>query len=212
MGTCTMWRIGSARTVEEHDNLTQGEAMNHNRSHTTTEHAMTTSVLRRLGYTLAVTLGLITVAAGPAAAVLGVGVASLPLAAPASATQPQPQQFETIGHLTGPSTVAGTWTSTGVLNAAGTYTETFRFEGSTIHGVKVLTSVDGTIVLDTRALVVWLDECTATLRAGHWQIADASGAYAGLKGGGSPNSTPESFGNVCTGSVDVIHSGAATSD
>jgi hypothetical protein len=199
MGMCTMWRIGSARTVEEHVDLAQGEAMNHNRSHTTREHAMTGSVLRRLGYTLA-------------AAVLGVGVASLPLAAPASATQPQPQQFETIGHLTGPSTVAGTWTSTGVLNAAGTYTEIFRFEGSTIHGVKVLTSAAGTIVLDTRALVVWLDECTATLRAGHWQIADASGAYAGLKGGGSPNSTPESFGNVCTGSVDVIHSGAATSD
>ncbi len=196
-GTCTMWRIGSAWTVEEHD-LVQGEAMNHNRSHATREHAMTTTFLRRLGYTLA--------------AVLGVGVASLPLAAPASATQPQPQQFETIGQLTGPSTVAGTWTSTGVLNAAGTYTETFRFEGSTIHGVKVLTTADGTIVLDTRAVVVWLDECTATLGAGHWQIKDASGAYAGLKGGGSPNSTPESFGNVCTGSVDVIHSGAATSD
>jgi hypothetical protein len=105
--------------------------------------------------------------------------------------------------------VAGTWTSTGVLNTAGTYTETFRFEGSTIHGVKVLTSADGTIVLDTRALVVWLDECTATLGAGRWQIKDASGAYAGLEGGGSPNSMPESFGNVCTGSVDVIHTGAA---
>lgn len=195
-----MWRIGSARTVEEHDNLTQGEAMNHDRSHTTREHAMTGSVLRRVGCTLAAT------------AVLGVGVAIFPLAAPASATQPQPQQFETIGHLTGPSTVAGTWTSTGVLNAAGTYTETFRFEGSTIHGLKVLTSAGGTIVLDTRAVVVWFDECTATLGAGHWQIADASGAYAGLKGGGSPNSTPESFGNICTGSVDVIHSGAATSD
>jgi hypothetical protein len=198
MGMCTMWRIGSARTVEEHDGLAQGEAMNHNRSHTTREHA-NGSVRRRLGYTLA-------------AAVLGVGVACVPLAAPASATQLQPQQFETIGNLTGPSTVAGTWTSTGVLNAAGTYTETFRFEGSTIHGLKVLTSADGTIVLDTRAVVVWLDECTATLGAGHWQIVDASGAYAGLKGGGSPNSTPESFGNVCTGSVDVIHSGAATID
>ena len=30
-----------------------------------------------------------------------------------------------------------------------------------------------------------------------------------LKGGGSPNTTVESFGNVCTGAIDVVHVGAA---
>ena len=113
----------------------------------------------------------------------------------ASATQPQPQQFETIGQLTGPNTAAGAWTSAGVLVAAGTYTESVRFEGSSIHSQKVLVSADGTIVLDIRALVVWLDECTATFRAGNWHIARASGAYADLKGGGTPGTTLASFGN-----------------
>ena len=139
---------------------------------------------------------------------LVVGVAAFTLAAPASATQPQPQQFETIGQLTGPNTAAGAWTSAGVLVAAGTYTETVRFEGSSIHSQKVLVSADGTIVLDIRARVVWLDECTATFRAGNWHIARASGAYADLKGGGTPGTTLASFGNICTGSVDVVHSGA----
>ena len=37
-------------------------------------------------------------------------------------------------------------------------------------------------MLDVRALVVWLDECTATFRAGNWHIARASGAYVDFKG------------------------------
>ncbi len=147
----------------------------------------------------------------PGAFVLAV-VAVLTLAAPASATQPQPQQFTTIGQLTGPNTVVGTWTGAGLIDAAGTYTETARFVGSTIHAQKVLVSPVGTIVLENHSLIVWLDECTATFRAGNWHIAAASGAYAGLKGGGTPVSTPASFGNVCTGSVNVVHSGAVIID
>jgi hypothetical protein len=135
-------------------------------------------------------------------------VAALVLPAPAAATQPQPQQFRTIGNLTGPTTASGTWTATGFIEATGTYTETFRFAGETIHATKVLVSPSGTIVLRTRALVVWLDACTATFRAGRWQMADTTGAYAGLRGGGTPLAT-SSFGNVCTGSVEVVHTGAA---
>ena len=145
-----------------------------------------------------------------ACAALVVGVAALTLAPPASATQPQPQQFETIGQLTGPNTVVGTWTGVGLIDAAGTYTETARFVGSTIHAQKVLVSPAGTIVLENHSLIIWLDECTATFGAGNWHIAAASGAYAGLKGGGTPVSTPASFGNICTGHVHVVHSGAVT--
>jgi hypothetical protein len=138
-------------------------------------------------------------------------VAALVFAAPAAATQPQPQQFETIGQLTGPTTVSGTWTATGVVEATGTYIETFRFAGETIHAEKVLVNSSGTIVLRTRALVVWLDACTATFRAGSWQIAEATGAYAGLRGGGTPLAT-SSYGNVCSGNVEVVHAGAADDD
>jgi hypothetical protein len=142
-------------------------------------------------------------------ALAGVAFGALALAAPAVATQPQPQQFETIGHLTGPSSAAGTWTGTGLVEGAGTYTETFRFAGGTLHGHKVLVGASGTIVLEDRAVVVWRDACIAGFKAGSWHVSDATGADAGLKGGGTPAVTAESFGNVCTGDVDVVHPGTA---
>ena len=123
-------------------------------------------------------------------------------------SQPQLQQFETVGQLTGPTTVSGTWIATGLIDARGTYTETFRFAGEAIHATKVLAGPSGTIVLRTRALVVWLDACTASSRAGSWRFADTTGAYAGLRGGGTPLAT-SSLGNVCTGSVEVVHAGTA---
>jgi hypothetical protein len=140
------------------------------------------------------------------------GTIALVAAAPAAATPPESQQFETIGHVTGPNTAAGTWAANGLVQATGTYTETFRFAGETIHGRKVLVGPAGTIVLEIRNIVVWLDPCTAHFKAGSWQIADATGAYARLKGGGEPGTTPDSFGNVCTGDVDVLHTGSAHYD
>jgi hypothetical protein len=137
-------------------------------------------------------------------------IAALALAAPAAATQRLPQEFETVGHLTSPGTAAGTWTGTGPVEAAGTYEETFRFAGNTIHSRKVLVGAGGTIVLEIRAVVVWLDACTAGFNAGSWHVFDATGAYGELKGGGVPAATVESFGNVCTGVIDVVHEGAVT--
>jgi hypothetical protein len=142
-------------------------------------------------------------------ALAGLVIGALASAAPAVATQPQPQQFETIGHLTGPSSAAGTWSATGLVEGAGTYTETFRFAGRTFHGHKVLVGAGGTIVLESRAVVVWRDACTAGFEAGSWHISDATGAYEGLKGGGTPATTAESYGNVCTGDIDVVHPGSA---
>ena len=136
-------------------------------------------------------------------------IAGLVLAAPASAARPQPQQFRTIGNLTGPTTASGTWTATGLVEATGTYTETFRVAGETIHAEKVLVSASGTIVIRTQALLVSLDACTVTFGAGSWRISDATGAYAGVKGGGTPQGTCTSRANVCTGSIDVVHAGAA---
>jgi hypothetical protein len=151
--------------------------------------------------------------AGPRGSTLTIAqlmvIAALVLAAPSAAAQPQTQQFRTIGNLTGPTTASGTWTATGLVEATGTYTETFRLAGETIHAEKVLMSASGTIVIRTQALLVSLDSCTVTFGAGSWQIADATGAYAGLKGGGTPQGTSTSRANVCTGSIDVVHAGAA---
>ena len=134
------------------------------------------------------------------------------LALPAAATRPQPQRIEMAGTLTGPSTAAGSWLATGFVTDSGTYTETFRFAGRTIHVEKVLVGSRGTIVLEGRGVVVWTSACTATFSAGSWRIVDGTGAYARLKGGGSPVTTPDSFGDVCTGVVRITHVGSAHSD
>ena len=117
-------------------------------------------------------------------------------------------RFRTIGELTGADTAAGTWTGAGLIEGTGTYTEMFRFAGGTIHAQKVLVGSGGTIVLETRGVIVWRDVCIVGFKAGSWHVSEATGTYAGLNGGGTPNATLESFGNVCTGAIDVIHLGA----
>jgi hypothetical protein len=111
----------------------------------------------------------------------------------------------------GPNTAAGTWIGTGLVDGTGTYTETFRFAGETIHGTKVLMSPSGTIVLQISNIVVFLDACTVEFKAGSWRITEATGAYARLKARGAPGTTAKSV-NVCTGFIDVLHVGTAHYD
>lgn len=138
--------------------------------------------------------------------------ASAAVADAARATQPQTQSIEMTARLTGPNTTAGRWTGAGFVDDAGTYTETFRFAGRTIHAEKVLVGSRGTIVLEVQAVVVWLSPCTVAFEAGSWRVADGSGAYERLKGGGTPALTADSVGDVCTGAIHVTHSGEAHSD
>src|SRR3954462_5725478 len=113
-------------------------------------------------------------------------VAALAVAAPVAATQPQATSFVLDGHITGPNTIEGTWTATGFVDDAGSYTETFRFAGETVHVEKVFTGSRGTIVLRADSVVDWTSACTATFRAGAWHIAGLTGTYEGLAGGGAP--------------------------
>jgi opacity protein-like surface antigen len=122
--------------------------------------------------------------------------ASAALVGSAQATQPQAQTIEMVARLTGPDTTAGTWAGAGFVDDAGTYTETFRFAGRTIHAKKVLVGSKGTIVLRVEAVVVWLSPCTVAFEAGNWRIVDGSGSYERLKGGGAPALTPDSVGDV----------------
>jgi hypothetical protein len=134
------------------------------------------------------------------------------MALPASATQPQAVQFELAGHITGPDSIAGTWSSTGAVIDGGTYTERFLFVGDTVHVEKTLVGSRGTIALAARATVVWTSPCTATFSAGSWHVAGLSGAYQSLEGGGSPAASATSFGDVCTGAIRITHVGSAHSD
>jgi hypothetical protein len=134
------------------------------------------------------------------------------LAVTAQATKPEAQAIELSGHLTGPSTAAGSWTAAGYVDDAGTYEETFRFARETIHVEKVLVGSKGTIVLRVQAVAVWIDACSVIFRAGSWSIVGGTGAYERLKGGGAPAATTTSFGNVCTGEVQIGHAGQAHED
>lgn len=139
-------------------------------------------------------------------------LAAATAAVPAQATQPQAQRIDLVGQVAGPDTVSGTWTATGLVNDGGTYVETFRFAGQTIHAEQVLVGSKGTIVLRAQAVAEWLSACTVTFRAGSWQIVEGSGAYARLKGGGAPAVDPGGFGDICTGEVRGTHTGGAHLD
>jgi len=58
-----------------------------------------------------------------------------------------------------------------------------RFAGETVHVEKLLTGSQRTIILPENTVVSWISACTATFRAGAWQIAARSGAYERLTGG-----------------------------
>lgn len=142
--------------------------------------------------------------------ILVAAVAALAAAAPAAAAAPEPVTIAMHGHFTGPSSVAGTWEAVGAVTDAGTYVETFRITGDAIHGEKVLTGSQGTIVIAVNAVVVWLSPTLATFRAGAWRIVSGTGAYAGLRGGGHPGAS--GFGDLATNTVEVAHEGQVDDD
>jgi hypothetical protein len=134
---------------------------------------------------------------------------------PAQASPPRPVTIDTNGHLTGPSTSAGSWQAHGAFNDSGTYTESFRFAGGsaamprTIHTEKTLVGADGTLHLRAEGVVIWLSPTLATFKAGNWRITSGTGAYLRLHAGGTPGVTADSFGDLVTGVVDVEHAGRA---
>lgn len=127
-------------------------------------------------------------------------------AAPAVAAPPQAVSIDMAGTFTGPNTVAGTFTSTGAIADSGTYTETFRLVGKTIHGVKTLTGSDGTLVIAITAVVDFPTPTTATFRAGHWRVVSGTGTFARVRGGGSPGAY--GIADLAAGTIEVSHRGA----
>jgi hypothetical protein len=137
------------------------------------------------------------------------GVAILALLTPlaAAATAPEPVRIETHGVFTGPGSTAGTFTISGAVSDAGTYVDSFRLAGETIHVVKTLSGGGGTITLTAQGVVRWTSPTTATFFAGHWQLVSGTGAYADLRGGGYAGAS--GLANFATGTVDVVHEGQA---
>jgi hypothetical protein len=139
------------------------------------------------------------------AVVLGLALLS---AVPAAASAPQPVSIVVHGSLTGPTTAAGTYTVSGAFQDSGTYIETFRFAGASIHGVKTLTGRKGTITLVAEAVIRWESPTRAVLFGGHWRFESGTGAYAGIQGGGFPGVIGSA--DLAAGTVDVRHDGSVS--
>jgi hypothetical protein len=137
------------------------------------------------------------------------GVAILALATPlaAAATAPEPVRIETHGVFTGPGSTTGTFVMSGAVSDSGTYVDSLRLAGETIHVVKTLFGSGGTITLTAQGVVQWTSPTTATFFAGHWQVASGTGRYADLQGGGYPGASGSA--NFATGTVEVVHEGQA---
>jgi hypothetical protein len=142
-----------------------------------------------------------------AALVLGVALLA---ALPAAAGAPRPVSIVTHASFTGPSTAAGTYSISGAFEDSGTYVETFRFAGTSIHGVKTLSGRKGTITLVAEAVVRWESPTQAVLFAGHWRFESGTGAYAPIQGGGFPGVIGSA--DLVAGTVDVRHEGSVSLD
>jgi hypothetical protein len=140
------------------------------------------------------------------------GVVALALGVPltAAASAPEPVRIETQGFFTEPDSTAGTFAMSGAVSDSGTYVDTFRSAGDTLHVVKTLSGGGGTITLAVQGIVRSTSPMTATFFAGHWRIVSGTGAYTDFKGGGHPGASGSA--NFATGVVDVVHEGWAKAD
>lgn len=115
---------------------------------------------------------------------LVIGVAALAVLPAAAGSAPQDVTIVIQQHFTGPDTLAGTFVASGAIADSGSYVETFRLAGRTVHGVKTLTGRDGTITLQSQGVLVPTGETTAEIVHGRWVILSGAGAYAELQGEG----------------------------
>ena len=106
-----------------------------------------------------------------------VALLALAAAPAAAASPPQPVTLDMHGHFTGPSTIEGTWDADGAFADSGTYTESFRLAGQTVHTTKILVGAEGTLRLRAQAVVIYLTPTFATFKAGNWRIMSGTGAY-----------------------------------
>lgn len=81
-------------------------------------------------------------------------------------------------------TVAGVFTVTGALTAAGSGTVVFRVDADTMHCHALLTDAQGTITIHMQCRMVMTSETTGG-GPGHWMITGGTGAYQNLHGTGT---------------------------
>jgi hypothetical protein len=143
-------------------------------------------------------------------------VATLPFAAQAS--KPQAVSLTFTMHFTNATTATGTWTSTSdltVLNGkSGTVVQTTKITGKgkgkgkktgqVVHGRKVVTSSDGTFVIQFNGGLKPTGATTSEVN-GRFVLKKGTGAYKGLHGNGKIHATLDSS----SGAITAVYTGKA---
>jgi len=99
-------------------------------------------------------------------------------------SQPVEVQLSISAFFNGPSTTAGTFTSSGFLNTSGTTSETVTLTSQTFHGQTTFTDANGSFTANLNGQ--WsMTSATTAQGNGNWNILNGTGAYAQLKGTGN---------------------------
>jgi hypothetical protein len=119
-------------------------------------------------------------------------------------------QLTSFDPATGSGTQSGTWDAAGAVNDEGTVDVTFTVvpdgDGKGIlSGTHVLTSPTGTITIETRAFVRPFPPPARAMAEGQWEVAGATGAYAGLSGRGKIYATAD----FTDGEITIVRDGMA---
>ena len=147
---------------------------------------------------------------------LAIAALAVPVAAPAA--KPQAISLTFTMHFTNATTATGTWTSTGslaVLNGkSGTVVQTTKISGNgkgkgkktgqVVHGRKVVTTADGTFVIQFNGGVKPTGATSSEVN-GRFVLKKGTGAYAGLRGTGKIHATLDS----ASGAITAVYTGKA---
>lgn len=137
----------------------------------------------------------------------------LALPATALATRPEPLTIEAEMWMTGETSAAGYFWTSGLFSDGGAASEVFTVEADTIHGVKTLVGQLGTITLNFQARITWTGEYTSDAN-GRYVIVSGTGAYENLHGVGETYATLDlgCMGPDCPPNILAAYTGTAHVD
>ena len=105
-------------------------------------------------------------------------------AGPALAGAPRNTVLKFYAVFTGPNTIEGEWTASGAIRDAGTCSLTFEFVDDSAIATKTLKGRHGTLVVQTRGVVVRDDAQGTGSLVGSWEVLSGTRRYRDISASG----------------------------
>ena len=102
----------------------------------------------------------------------------------AFAGEPRNTVLKYYAVFTGPNTIEGEWTASGAIRDAGTCSLTFDFVNDSAIATKTLKGRKGTLVVQTRGVVVRDDAQGTGSLVGTWVVLSGTGRYRDISASG----------------------------